>query len=362
MSKLLASGGFGCVFKPAFTCNDKLLNEKYITKLQKESFSSSNEVYISYLIKKYKKYKDFFIPVIKSCKLDIKKINKTDVKECNLIRNIDIKYVLLKLEYLESDKLSSIKDSIINNKKLYIFLFNSFIYLLKGLKVLKHLNIIHFDLKSDNILFDRNTKYPKIIDFGISIPLDNLNNNLNKYFYVYSVDYYIWPLEVHFINYLIHVDQNITEDTIFNITNTYYNSNLFNKILKKKLKEYLIEESINFYYHYVNKTSEYIINDLIKYKFTWDNYALSIMYLSIFNDNAIELYNLLITNIYSNPNKRYDLDETEIEINKIIRNMSLTSSYNILTKDTYNMYENTIKKVENKLIKSRKSIINDFNY
>ena len=30
MSKLLASGGFGCVFKPAFTCNDKLLNEKYI--------------------------------------------------------------------------------------------------------------------------------------------------------------------------------------------------------------------------------------------------------------------------------------------------------------------------------------------
>ena len=34
------------------------------------------------------------------------------------------------------------------------------------------------------------------------------NTNLYDYFYVYAPEYYVWPLEVHYINFLLHVSEN----------------------------------------------------------------------------------------------------------------------------------------------------------
>ena len=43
---------------------------------------------------------------------------------------------------------------------------------------------------------------PQMIDFGISIPIAQLTpQNRKNYFYVFAPEYYLWPLEVHIINF-----------------------------------------------------------------------------------------------------------------------------------------------------------------
>jgi len=46
-----------------------------------------------------------------------------------------------------------------------------------ALEKLQQVNVVHFDLKLDNILFNEITYDPRIIDFGISIPIKNLNRD-----------------------------------------------------------------------------------------------------------------------------------------------------------------------------------------
>ena len=73
---------------------------------------------------------------------------------------------------------------------------------------------------STSILKDKTlylTKKSKsiIIDFGLSLPMEHVKNtNLYDYFYVYAPEYYVWPLEVHYINFLLHVSENPTEDDL----------------------------------------------------------------------------------------------------------------------------------------------------
>ena len=40
------------------------------------------------------------------------------------------------------------------------------------------------------------------------------NENLYNYFYIYAPEYYIWPLEVHLLNLLLHVTPEPTEDLL----------------------------------------------------------------------------------------------------------------------------------------------------
>ena len=69
--------------------------------------------------------------------------------------------------------------------------------------LLQNVKIVHFDLKGQNIIFDLKEFAPIIIDFGLSLPMEKVkNDNLYDYFYVYAPEYYVWPLEVHYLNYL----------------------------------------------------------------------------------------------------------------------------------------------------------------
>ena len=59
----------------------------------------------------------------------------------------------------------------INKQFIFSSINSSYIYLLNSLEFLNSQNIVHFDLKGDNILYNLTTNNPLIIDFGISIPI-----------------------------------------------------------------------------------------------------------------------------------------------------------------------------------------------
>ena len=354
MSKLLSYGGFGCVFYPAFNCNGKLLTDKYVTKIQKNNFNSNNEISISYVIKKINNYDKYFIPIISSCNVNLNKIKKHNISECKLLKNFQSKnYISLKLKYFDSYKIHILYKDLEkynSNIQLSIFLFNSYSLLLKCLIKLYSANIIHFDLKSDNILFDKNTYYPKLIDFGISINLDKLNvDNIRNYFYIYAPDYYIWCLDIHFINYLLYEKNTIEYIDIENITNLYFNNKLFNTFDQSDVN-ILINNSIDFYSKYIGKNRNIIISDLLKFSGTWDNYSLSILFLTMIDKKQLIFYNILLKNIDSNPNNRNSLEKTLEIFNQFIseidfNNINIENKYDLLTN-----YQDTIVKFENKLV------------
>ena len=81
-------------------------------------------------------------------------------------------------------------------------LINSYNHLLNSLHMLTSMNIVHYDLKGNNIMFNEINKLPLILDFGLSIKMDELKaDNMDKFFYIYAPDYSPWPLEVHYISF-----------------------------------------------------------------------------------------------------------------------------------------------------------------
>ena len=51
-SVVLNSGAFGCMFFPGIRCDGQLENKHYITKIQKKTRVTDNEIYISRRIRK----------------------------------------------------------------------------------------------------------------------------------------------------------------------------------------------------------------------------------------------------------------------------------------------------------------------
>ena len=126
-------------------------------------------------------------------------------------------------------------------------LISSYNHLLSSINKLIQNNILHFDLKGTNILFDYDSKLPLIIDFGLSsvIDLDNISDDqMKEIFYVFGPDYYIWPLEVHYMAYLINENSNPTDDDLIDIVKEFVDNNKgliqnFSPMFIKKYKEKL---------------------------------------------------------------------------------------------------------------------------
>ena len=334
MSTLLSQGGFGCIYYPGIECSGKSsLDKKYVSKLQKKDFNAKNEIIVGTLIKKISNYNKHFLPVIDSCKIDIKKIDANIFSDCQVIkRSTDLNYLLMNLEYIENKSLENVIVTSASKeikKRTFSQLLGMYKYLLQGLNKLIENNIIQFDLKSENLLFSINTGSPLIIDFGISIPKNNLTkDNFKNYFYTYGPEYYVWPLEVHVINYLLHITlESLTNEDIVLIASSYATAKtltFFSEYFREQFKLGCIYQLKK----YVGKPRQKVINTLVSYYKTWDNYALSMMYIGIFqkifqvgfhyNGFLILFSQLLLINASPNPEVRLTIKETFDEFEKIL--------------------------------------------
>ena len=143
------------------------------------------------------------------------------------------------------------KDSsyIINN------IISSYNHLLVSLSKLQQNNILHYDLKGTNIMFDNDTKLPLLIDFGLSAIIENdiSDEQMSEIFYVFGADYYVWPLEVHYISYLINENKDPSQEELVNIVEEFVDNN---KGITKKIFQNLLLKNIktNVWFNYKNIT------------------------------------------------------------------------------------------------------------
>jgi serine/threonine protein kinase len=384
--KKIAEGGYGCVYYPALNKDGNENNdESIITKLMEYNDSAKNEIEIGKTITIINGYKNHFSPVIANSFLNKNIIQKDIFKNCSVIdtKNIIKQFILLKMDYIKGDDF--LNYVLKNNEKLIVKnIINSYTHLLRSILLLEDYSIIHFDIKGDNILFNNIKQIPIIIDFGISIPFKEMKNrnNINdykKYFFGYFPEYHIWPLEIHYLCYLLHVHENPDKDNIISIIDDYIkqnpalNENMSPSFLKKyknACSDYLM--SIN-----NNKDIYQKINAVINYWYTWDNYGLSIMYLKFlrymnvegYKDNnfIIFLSQILLKNIHPNPNKRLTTTQTwqsfnqflyKLEVNNIITFEEITEEY-IKNRDKINkeVFKNktNIRLITKKVINKKNS-------
>jgi len=338
---MIAQGGYGCVYYPEMDKHGKeTKNKKYVSKLQlKNMFQTKNEIAIGKIIEKIKNADLFFSGVNSVSNINIAKMNKKMQSPCDMLKKYKSdQFILMRIKYIGEKNFQEYFLNLKDNKNAFLYLIETYKRLLSGIDILNKNRLVHFDLKDNNILFSESKIIPIIIDFGLSIRLDEVKKNLDKYFYIYAPDYYYWPLEVHYLNYIINIDPNPTKDDITNMAIMYVKNNIV-------LEKYF---SINFRKKYFKKClkilekyrkTENIVDKILEKTNTWDNYTLSLLYLkylSFFNPTGFvknpftsNFCELLLYNIHPNPDKRKTAEETLINFEKIfsIKNVNITSNF-----------------------------------
>mgnify|MGYP005676441319 CR=1 FL=1 len=348
-SELLDQGGFGCIYHPGITCKgNKSKRKNIVTKLQRKSFNSKNEIKIGKMIKSIADYERFFIPVISFCNVYLRHINNQLASQCKIIKENQKQYVLMKLPYVKNEPILEYLSGL-GEKDVIKIIVNTADYLLEGISKLLDIGIVHFDLKGDNIIFDTKTEKPLIIDFGISIPIERprFQNNVSQYFYVYAPEYYVWPLEVHIACFLFHgkdAKSTITESESHRIANDCVSNNKLLEELSKEKREKYISDCKKVAETYVGLSASELLEKVKASYKTWDNYAISILFLKLIlytccdsdkkkinmskdsyaaikhksNTHILNLLEkLFLTNIEVEPSKRLSLQETRKQMNII---------------------------------------------
>lgn len=321
MGELIDEGGYGCIFYPGISCKNK--ETKNVSKVQIENFTSKNEIYIGTKIKKIANYEIFFLPVKKHCKLNINQLNNNLFEKCDVYRkNKQEKFISMEIDYIDNfsfHKLLTAEN--LNNNIIYIQLIDTYKYLLESIKILNSNNIIHYDLKGENILISKKSLTPYVIDFGLSIDIEKLKpSTWSDYFYVYYPKYYLWCLEIHCISYLLHKSDKLTLTAVNSICNIFVDNNKALVIFSNDFKTKYKKLCKHFLSQFIDKKKDDIINELLKYKETWDNFSISILYLKTlgyifdkeFIDNSfiIKFSLLLLQNINPYPDERFSINET----------------------------------------------------
>jgi len=193
--KVIASGGFGCVFSPALLCNKtKKRRKNYISKLlgTKYAYEEYNEINdIRSKLQYIANYENYFmlqdISICKPAKLSKRDLSMFN-KNCSALTKDDI---TLNNINNNLDKLMSltmpnaglpIDDYIIKNKNfqsIYHLNVKLIELLQKGIEPMNSKNVYHNDIKDSNILVDSSSDkmYTRLIDWGLSTSYIPFHNN-----------------------------------------------------------------------------------------------------------------------------------------------------------------------------------------
>jgi len=336
--KLLNRGTFGCIFKPALTCTGGIDKEHFITKVQKQTTLSNRELAISEKIKKIKDYNQYFAPILKTCTISVANISGDEIKKCDFMTN-NKQIISNKLRYVGKNTLEEYIIQLLRTRPaLYIeTVYDSFFYLLNSIRVLFANNIVHFDMKENNIMYDEREDKPIIIDFGISFDTKMVQNQLDEVFYTEGFDYPPWCFEIAMCSYIVNsnkkMDEKIHIEKMKEKVLFFIKSNsIFGLFPENETTEYITK--LNHYIENHGKlTYKEFIHELCKSMDSWDIYALAVTYIKIlyitYTQDFLVRFNILLKDIIlSAPTERSKLckkiedvlktvDASDIDIKKI---------------------------------------------
>ena len=373
--KLLAEGGYGCVFLPGINCDGtNMTSKKYVSKIQRFNNSAKNEIEIGKIIQEINGYNNHFSPVVKHCSIDIGNIKDDDKNKCTVFKKQKSKkFILMKMFYIDGIDFIDYMIEHKNSSQIVRNIINSYNHMLRTLSMLIGKKIIHYDLKGTNILFDNVKQVPLLIDFGLSIKIKNMNReNLKDFFYVYAPEYYVWSLEIHYLCYILNKNKDPSVSELKTIAKDFVENNKgLNKIFSSGfLKRYKTKCAKQLRYYNSIEYNERV-EKILNYWATFDNYSLSIMYLKFlyyiniegFQNNPFTIFfsKLLLQNIDPNPEKRLTILQTIHTFNGFLyeRNINNSITFELLAEQFVNKREkisDALKLAKQNDIKETKSM------
>ena len=413
--KILSQGSYGCIFRPGIACDKKPLPNQYITKLQRKKKTSENETVLGKTIQKIPNYEDYFAPIIESCEISLTSVDDNEITKCDFVekdkleqqKNYEetlaildetsnkkqkpnpmtpLSYETNKIRYVGKDTLldyflDTFKKNPKNTMKNII---TTNIDLLDGLNKLANAKIIHFDLKENNIMIDDKSKRPIIIDFGLSFieesvtmanpssPTKSDIEKLKKVFFTYGADYEPWCIDICIQTYIFNlvedpINEKISSKHLYDIVKDFF---IKNKTIKELLSE---DEKSNYKTEltkylsiFENKPWIVLTQELLKNKYSWDNYSLCVIYLYVLkylsdyntkknqtsenkNLQVLDEYKKMITQqIISLPNKRLSCIQLKDSLKTIFKNIDRKEHMKMKTK-IETIFKNTQQDISSKI-------------
>ena len=192
-------------------------------------------------------------------------------------------------------------------------------------------NIVHNHIQFGSIMVDKK-ELPLLSDFSFSVSTDVSFNNIKPFFIEYDTSYLEWPIEIHILTFLITNKLNsLSFSNIEHIITQVVENNSILKTFGLQVVSVYKEEAINYFKKYINQSYDYILTDIFLYSSTWDNYALSILFLRILigihktidiqNKFIISFMKLLVSNIHLNPLKRFSIVTTTNKFEAILESI-----------------------------------------
>jgi hypothetical protein len=234
----------------------------------------------------------------------------------------------------------------LSSPRIYIYnIIEIYRHLLRSINLLVHHNIVHNHICFESIVMQKmaysdSYSYALITDFSLSINIAKASMNINgsdymKHFIIeFNSSYLEWPMEFHILAYLLtNKLDSLSSYNIHTIIDEVINNHSILKTFGPSIVSSYKEEALQYYQKYINVSYTDILTDILQYSNTWDNYALSIMYLriliglhkSIKKDNKfiILFMKLLVTNIHVNPLKRGSIDSTTNKFESIVDSLDI---------------------------------------
>ncbi len=312
------------------TLDYKILNKKFI--MQKIKYI--NGIYLHrYLMRVVNTRRDRDSDSDRDSDNDNDRDSDSDSDSDNDNEYINVSKSLRKDEHQIKKYRSEFKhDETTSSYELMSIVFDIYERIMDSIQVLIKFKIVHYDLKQNNILVENIQQLPYIIDFGLSIDVERLlqhkwsdkdeedyksrstskddhhhhhhsrtkqtidSNVLRKsdsskifkdnylwkqHFYIHAPDYFLWPIEVHLITYLINEHNILTEESLRKICYEYIAKNRAIEYTSSEFKKKLFDLSVETFSRFIHQPREKVLNELLTYWDKWDIYAINIMFLKI---------------------------------------------------------------------------------
>lgn len=255
-------GSFGCVVDPPFDCNNaeqnegpKQDNKKNISKIFYRPNNALDEMDVYTKLDGFDKDQQFSIKPKKMCRLNLSKVDKNLLKECefedNMNANMKLNNATKQIIY-EDGGLSLTK--FISSTTLSFEEFAEYaINLFKALVALNEAELVHFDIKLDNIVVDieKKGKEARIIDFAYCRTIDFVKTHFGvKSSFVWKRmvrSYFTYPMEFLYIP-LLH---EIASDNALSNANEKRNAKIFESLQEKIAKTYTRDKRASEFYNHL---------------------------------------------------------------------------------------------------------------
>jgi len=286
------------------------------------------------------KYKTYFYTYEKAEFLDLTKIENASFKKIVLssTSGSNNQYILFTYKYLSKYTLSfsqQIHKSLQQGlcKPFLMLLLNSYKQLLKNQQQLleSEKKLCFFQISSTNILFSQEEDGELFLKnfhacFSCEKPFFKVEHLL-RIFSENTIDNFSYqPLEVHLIYFLWKNNINtLSFSHLEEISRNYIKSMTIFSLLNELERDTYSETCIHSLKSFINKDLNTIVEKMVsEYSFSWDNFALSVLFFYIVENICRTWYfpsetflqgwsKLLLKNIHGNPFKRETVDNT-IEI------------------------------------------------